>query len=128
MQNVIKVTLAVVVFIGSTLIDEYMSSPLGAPLARCGNMRPGHPFEPQTEPSPYQITYSLVDPKNTNNTSIKFHVTIDSDEHRLFKGLLLMARYELHNEEAIGTWETSIKNTRTNKCFGIDNVIYNSLR
>ena len=49
-------------------------------------------------------------------------VTITSEEGQHFKGFLLEARTNYDKEEAIGVWETRVKNTKTLDCFDNEDV------
>ncbi len=49
-------------------------------------------------------------------------VTITSEEGQHFKGFLLEARTNYDEEEAIGVWETRVKNTKTLDCFDNEDV------
>lgn len=51
-----------------------------------------------------------------------FLVTIKPDEEIHFKGFLIEAKIDLDNEEAIGTWKTDNKHTKTIDCFEITDV------
>ncbi len=97
------------------LIAWVHSFPDGAPLEHCGDMLPGHHALPIASKSPFSIVVLPNEDKSLN-------VTIVSAEADHFKGFLIEARLSLEREEAVGTWETDVEQTKTLGCFGLENV------
>lgn len=88
------------------------SFPGGAPLSHCGDMMPGHHSMPIQTASPFSI-------KITPCESRSLKVTIVSEKPLHFKGFLIEARTDLEKHEAIGSWRTTRRRTKTIDCFGL---------
>lgn len=93
------------------LVNFVYSFPNGAPLSQCGNMMPGHHSMPIQTPSPFSI-------RVTADQARSLSVTIVSENPLHFKGFLIEARTDAQKYEAIGTWMTNVRKTKTINCFG----------
>ncbi|CAH1773710.1 unnamed protein product, partial [Owenia fusiformis] len=87
-----------------TLLSLTSGYPTGAPSGACISMFPNHGVNPQTMPSPYQITLS-----KTNFTSgDEITVTLASSSGEQFKGYLCQGRYldaSMNQEIAVGSFD-----------------------
>ena len=108
----------------SSLVDECISSPMGAPEKACASMLPGHQPGPQQRPSPFEIVYAPL--KSANNDERSFQVWIAAEDRRPFKGFFIQARAN-KSGEAIGKWKTNAERTKLTDCFGQKEVIFFNL-
>lgn len=90
--------------------------PSGAPLSVCEDMFPKHQVSPQ-EDKRYFIEAVPLEKFKSHDRAFK--ITIKSHTNDPIRGFLLEARENKNSAKtAFGTWETEIKDTHTNDCFG----------
>ncbi|XP_072036384.1 uncharacterized protein [Amphiura filiformis] len=121
-----RVVLGVILFVicHASLVEGYGS---GAPSTSCVTMTPGHlnpnnePINPSSDPSPY----SLAVDKTMVRIGGTVRVTINHVNGVTFRGFLLQARLAADGSSTvpIGTFSTSVENTKTTTCTATDDSV-----
>ena len=91
-------TIALVLFISTTIFVQCLCHPYGAPKSQCDSMKPEHGPSPQTGASPYDIRVT----KLYYEQGEKVKVSIKSSSVDI-KGYLIQAR-KVGENQAIGTF------------------------
>lgn len=101
-----KLTFVIVFVITTTIVHGYST---GAPVEVCDDMKPKHPYEPQTSALPYQVTVDKDQIKATD----KVKITITGKKP--FKGFLVQVR-KAGNAAAVGSFSVDKAIGKTIDC------------